>query len=395
MIINTYSSTLSDTQAAVAELRSQVQASGQVPHYAMLLANASHAVAEMQAVAWGDFGRAMHGATSCLGAMTGAGAPVRSEASLSLFTISDPDGDYGTGFAALGKDPRAQSCAATRQALTSSDRPGEIPDVVWVTATPGAEEAVIAGIQDAVGPDVPIIGGSAADNDVTGQWYVFDTENAGQDAVVVSVMFPSVSVSYAYQNGYAPSDSSGTVTRVEGRRLIEIDHRPAQDVYAEWTHGAIAANEGAQDTNILSDATLWPLGRETSEVQGVSQFLLAHPAMAHPDGSISLFANLEPGERITQMSGTASALADRAGRVAKQARPRRNNEIVGALMVYCGGCMLSIQDRLDTVVTGTRTALDEAPFLGHFSFGEQGSMIGSGNRHGNLMISCLVFSKEK
>lgn len=38
-------------------------------------------------------------------------------------------------------------------------------------------------------------------------------------------------------------------------------------------------------------------------------------------------------------------------------------------------------------------AMDNAPFLCAFTFGEQGAIIDSCNRHGNLMISALVFGQ--
>ena len=53
--------------------------------------------------------------------------------------------------------------------------------------------------------------------------------------------------------------------------------------------------------------------------------------------------------------------------------------------------MLSVQDQLDEVVSGVNLELDRAPFLGAFTFGEQGNLIRGGNRHGNLMISCIIF----
>ena len=94
------------------------------------------------------------------------------------------------------------------------------------------------------------------------------------------------------------------------------------------------------------------------------------------------------------MTGTQNSLVERAGRVASLARAAGRMEdgpVAGALMVYCGGCMLSVQDRLHEVVEGVSTALGGAPFLGTFTFGEQGAILGAGNRHGNLMISCIVF----
>jgi len=61
-------------------------------------------------------------------------------------------------------------------------------------------------------------------------------------------------------------------------------------------------------------------------------------------------------------------------------------------MVYCGRCMLAVQDHMDEVVHGVVQAIPDTPFLGVFTFGEQGMVMDSDNRHGNLMISCILFS---
>ena len=334
---------------------------------------------------------AVHGATSCLGAMTSDGITD----GIGVFAIEDPDGAYGTAMKPITHDAKSAARNATLAALTNADRLGETPELIWLSCTPGAEEEVVEGIETVVGPDVPIIGGSAADNDVSGGWFVYDREAKCTSGVVVTVMFPSGPVSFAYHNGYAPTDKVGTVTRVEGRRVLEIDNRPAFDVYREWTNTKVDIDpSGAAMQSILSESTLYPFGRKVSDIGGVSSYLLAHPAAAGQDGALDLFATVHEGEVLTQMTGTESGLIERAGRVATLARSAGHNEksaVAGALMVYCGGCMLSVRQRLGEVVTGVSDALDGAPFLGTFTFGEQGKIMGAGNRHGNLMISCIIF----
>ncbi|MEO0544852.1 MAG: FIST N-terminal domain-containing protein [Pseudomonadota bacterium] len=333
----------------------------------------------------------VHGATSCMGAMAGDGVTE----SIGVFAISDPDGAYGSAMLPYGDDAEKAASDATLAALQAADRIGEKPELIWLSGTPGVEEAVIAGIEAVVGPEVPVIGGSAADNSVSGEWFVFDKSGRSQDGLIVSVLFPSRPVSFAYHNGYAPTAKTGTVTKVEGRRLVEIDHQPALEVYDEWTNGAVGSVRGnGEAQSILSESTLFPLGRKVAKLGGVTSFLLAHPASACSSGAMELFATVEEGEELTQMSGTESGLVERAGRVASLARSAGHLEqgaISGALMVYCGGCMLSVRHRLDDIVDGVSDALGGAPFLGTFTFGEQGQILGAGNRHGNLMISCIIF----
>jgi hypothetical protein len=56
--------------------------------------------------------------------------------------------------------------------------------------------------------------------------------------------------------------------------------------------------------------------------------------------------------------------------------------------------MLTIQDDMQMVANNFRTSMNGAPFLGTFTFGEQGSFSGGINRHGNLMISAITFAAE-
>ena len=334
---------------------------------------------------------ALHGGSSCLGIMGTNGVDIGG-AGIGALAIWDDEGSFGTASADLGDDAEAAARAAAQAALIAAGRPGEMPDLVWLTVAPGREEQVLAGLRDVVGPETLIVGGSSADNDVSGSWAQFGPDAVHADGVVVSVLFPSASVASVYQSGYAPTGASGVVTAVSGRRLHQIDGRPAAVVYDEWTAGALKPAE-TEPRSILADATLWPLGRVTHHVAGVPFHLLVHPAACHPDGSLDLFADVEVGDRLWQMQGSAESLVARAGRVAAQARAQIGGDVSGALVVYCGGCMLAVRDRIDDVHAGITSALGDVPWLGVYTFGEQGAPAGDASRHGNLMISCTVFAE--
>lgn len=335
---------------------------------------------------------ALHGGSSCLGIMTQDSLNIDSGAGVGALAIWDPDGSYGTASADLGNDAQEAASHAAVAALNAADRSGEMPELVWLTVAPGREEQVLAGLRAVVGPETLIVGGSSADNDVTGAWAQFGPTASHADGVVVSVLFPSRPVTSFYQSGYTPTGESGLVTRIEGRRLFEIDGQAAASVYHRWTSGAVPM-AGNDPISILADATLWPLGRVTRHVAGVPFHLLAHPAVANPDGSLDLFADLREGDRIWQMQGSADSLVARAGRIAAQARSDAGADISAALVIYCGGCMLAVRDRMEEVRDGVNTALGEVPWIGVFTFGEQGVPSGGQTEHGNLMISCTVIAR--
>ncbi|MGV6839381.1 MAG: FIST signal transduction protein [Planktomarina sp.] len=339
---------------------------------------------------------AVHGATSCRGVMTDFGHQTKEGHGAGAFCIFDPDGDYGTGIAHIGEDPALAGKAATLDALKMADRIGEAPQLIWLSVTPGAEELVIEGIQSVVGKNTPILGGSAADNDISGQWIVADRKTHSQNGVVVSVLFPSTRISFAYQNGYTPTKTTGVITKADVRKVLEIGDKPAGDVYMDWTNNLSGKVSPEGTHNILSEATFAPIGRDAFEIKGVPYYLLAHPSAKNDDGSLDLFAELHEGEVITLMEGSPAELAARPGRVTSQAQNAGNfqsDDLAGALVVFCGGCMLGVQDRMDDVIQGMQTAVPDLPFLGVFTFGEQGPLLGKGNKHGNLMISAITFSK--
>jgi len=401
MKVSVFEVTNRPTSQAVSQISQEMRAADETPSLVIINSNCSHDADQLQAFA-STLGCPVHGATSCLGAMSQRGHQTDQDHGLSVFSLTDNDGDFGTASAPFVADAVAEDVAhgarqATLQALEAAGRPGEAPDLVWVTATPGQEEEVIAGIQSVLGTETPIVGGSAADNSVEGNWYIYDQHKCHQSGVVISVLFTSGDVTFAYQNGYTPTETSGVVTKSDGRRVLEIDGKPAREVYDTWTKAQVMATREAQTENILAASTFHPLGREIARLQDVPYYLLAHPAQATDNNAIDFFAAVNEGDVVTQMTGNIDELSARAGRVASQAAALcpEGNTMVGALMVYCGGCMLGVQSRMDTVVTSTRDALGDTPFQGIFTFGEQGPVFGSGNHHGNLMISCVVFSEAR
>lgn len=336
----------------------------------------------------------IHGATSCVGAMTQLGFHCENDRGLGILGVLDPDGSYGVGAAELDGDPRAAARRAGELALQHAGRLGEVPNMVWIVSAPGSEEMVLQGLGDLFGPNVPIGGGSSADNAVRGDWQQFANGAVYRNAAVVTVLFASKGVGFSFHSGYDPGSEHATVTRGDGRTIHELDGRPAAEVYNAWTHGKVgdALPTGG---NVLMQTSLSPLGRIAGRTGSIPYFQLSHPDSVTPDGSLTMFSNVSVGDVMYLMHGSPDTLVTRAERVARSAIRSVDSDssrIAGALVIYCAGCMLMIKERISEVVANLRRGLGEdVPFLGAFTFGEQGCFLGGENRHGNLMISILVF----
>ena len=66
--------------------------------------------------------------------------------------------------------------------------------------------------------------------------------------------------------------------------------------------------------------------------------------------------------------------------------------LAGSLLVYCAGCKIAVGDRMADVVAEIRAGTGDRPFIGCFTFGEQGSLFDR-NVHANLMISAVAFGR--
>ncbi len=337
----------------------------------------------------------VHGGTSCLGTMNQEGFCSEQGTGMGLWGLSDPEGSYGVGMVPLGDNPQQSGALAIRRAIAQAQRTGESPAMIWLTAAPGCEEEILQGIANVVGAHVPVFGGSTADNSVEGHWRQYTAGTIDSQSVIVSVFYPSCSISFAFQSGYITTEHTWEVTRSQGRTLLELDGQPAAHVYNEATQGIIghALEKGG---NILGQSTLQPLGRYSPSQYNTPLYLLSHPAEVTTSGGLVLFSNIVQGERVTLMRGTKTRLIQRAAEVTEFAMALNSwapTHIHGALIIYCAGRMLSVQNDMDSVAHKiSRTLGTNNPFLGIFTFGEQGRFFDEGtNQHGNLMVSAAIF----
>lgn len=335
------------------------------------------------------------GGTTCQGLMTEAGYHSDNETSLGLFGILDPEGTYGVGCAERSSFTRLSGRQAIAAALNMAGR-GESPAMVWITCAPGDEEDYLRGIEDGmVGRWLPpIIGGSSADNSIEGNWYQITNNQVLHNGVVVTVMYPSTRVHYAFDNGYTPSGQTGIVTKASGRIVHEINHRPAAETYNTWTGGLI--DDYMDGGNILAPSTLKPLGRTAPWVRGTTLYQLSHPEAVVADRALALFTRVDVGERLVMMESSVDELVRRVDKITVSALKdiaEPEKEIAGALIIYCAGCMLAVKEQINEVAGQFQGAMNGQPFLGLYTFGEQGCALVGENRHANLMMSMIVFEQ--
>lgn len=341
----------------------------------------------------------VHGATSCQGVVDREGFHGGAGGALAVLAIRSEAGACGVAAAPFLSGDAAETAVRTlRTALNRAERPGEVPDLVWISSAPGCEERVVTALESELGPECEIIGGSAADDDVSGRWAVMSGEDGViSDGLVITVLFTSRPLATAFHSGYEPTSQTWTVTRAHGRHLAELDGKPAAEEYDRATGGLVSRMISDPQVSLLQLSTMSPLGRAVSSIGATPMYLLSQPAHATPQGAIELFSEVSVGEKVTLMESTPDLLLNRPAKVVRAALDQAGMDaadVAGAMLIFCGGCMLAVRDRLDEIALGVKAVLPQTPFLCTFTFGEQGSLLGGSSHHGNLMNSCVLFPKS-
>jgi hypothetical protein len=411
----------------------------------------------------------VYGGSTCRGVMAGKEVYISPEV-VSIFAIVDPDGYYALagGEATDGnlteqvKNATCISMAHLEQTKWRGAGPMQKPCLLLCTPSPGQEEPTLRGVQQAVGTECPVFGGTSADNTLTGEWRQICGREVHNNGYALLLMWPTVEAYIRLSSLHQLSGKSGTITigddvqaetgeKIPNPRLINtIDGRPAAEVYNDWTGGAIANELGANADaitaggvrlagNILAASTNFPLAQPAGNVKPPTQgdpntdgggWRLIHPAIARPDGSIDVFAEVDPAQPLSMMSAPTTQLVDsvpaviasalksssflpsrgsdlsgssitsattppggiksKGGRVHSlpldpEVLARRSAQLYGGLVIYCGGMMMRVaaKQRMHEVAHHVGTAFEcggsssngdqtRVPYVGTFTFGEQG-----------------------
>jgi len=373
-------STAADVEKAVAEaIEKALGELATQPSLAILFSTVDYDPGKVIQTARKTLGQVpIWGGTSFTGVLTPGGFIGGEKGSLGVMLLSGLEAGVGTADASA--DPKKAAEEAYSKAVEAIK--GQ-PQAILMMASPGIEERIIEVLAEAA-PGVPIVGGSAGDNTIEGHWKVFGYDEALSTAVTLAAISAPGKVGVAFAGGYAPTDKVAKVTKAEGRTVYELDGRLALEVYREWTG---KGQEEVAGMNLLGASLLAPFG-----IEEAGFYRIVHLATGNDDGSIGAFAEVAEGTEVRLMETSVDKLIQDAGDVAKEAA-KGISKVDALVLSHCAGRRVAIGDRIGEVADRLKEALGGAPFIGFFSFGEQGYLPNRVNRHCNLMLSALALGE--
>lgn len=328
------------------------------------------------------------GCTSSGGIIVPDGVVTSKNGFAGMMILDDPDLKVGVAALKTEGDPRK---TGREVALAALENLGcdYAPTYYCMFASPidkYEEEYYVKGIQDIIG-DVPLFGGSAADNTIVGDWEIFDNHTTFNDGVAVAFFYTDKLIETSFTGGYTESKNVGIVTRVEKEhRLMEIDGEPALKKYASW----IGVNpDDLMGSNLFVASISNPLGVKDplGDLIGIRQ-----PMSGNKDYSMTLGNIVSKNTAVIQMEATVDQLIHATGETLKDVSLRLEKP-AAYLLIHCGGRKVGIGNRIDEVYEELKEAAGDVPFITIFTFGEYGYKDHTRNTCGGLMLSFTGFDE--
>lgn len=330
------------------------------------------------------------GNTSFTGVIMPEGYVGGDEPFVGIMVLSDPSMVVGVGFADRKAYQSARDAgeAATKAARVMTKMPyNDEPDLMYMAASPTEEEFFLKGANRVVGR-VPLFGGSAADNTISGNWSLYLDNKVTGEGVAVALIYMKNGFVNEFTGAYRETKDMGIITKVEGtRQLVSIDGVPAVKKYAQWRGRKPSEFMGAK---LLSETITSPLGVKDRLGDLIA---IRHPMNGNDDYSMNIGANLAEGTTVIRMEATVDELISSVGKTLKKLNARCKKPVVAYHLVHCGGRRAGIDARINEVYKEIKKNVNGVPFIMEFTFGEYGYVEDGNNTTGGLMLSFTAFTK--
>lgn len=287
------------------------------------------------------------------------------------------------------ENPREIGKRIAEEAVAKVNGKDREPDFFFMCASPANEEEYLKGIQDVIG-NIPVFGGSAADNTVEGKWSILNNGEAFADGCVIAIFYTEGKMKNVYTGAYHETENVGIITKIAGSRtLVEIDHEPALKKYAKWTNQKVEDIMGA---NLLTATICAPLGVKDPIGKVIA---VRHPMNGNDDLSMNIGADLAVNTAVIQLTNTPEGILKANEETINKVNELMENNVDSYFLVHCGGRRLglALANIEDKIYPEVKKAIPNKEFLMVFTFGEYGQGDHSSNTVGGLSLSYTGFGK--
>jgi hypothetical protein len=227
--------------------------------------------------------------------------------------------------------------------------------------------ALLEGIADGFGADIPVAGGAAGDNGDFRETLQFDRGRIYSDAVCGIGFYGDFSLGTAVRSGWVPIGLAKQVTKARGKIVYELNGEPALNVFERFL--------GQHAEKLPAIGVEYPLGfmKPSRDGHQDHQYILrATMSVDRQERSITFAGEIPEGAMVNLTCGDKESILAAADAAAREARIALGN--AAPELIFCYSCMAR------RIVLGSRTGEEierirgqfgpQIPILGFYSYGE-------------------------
>jgi hypothetical protein len=226
--------------------------------------------------------------------------------------------------------------------------------------------AILRGLASALGPHVPIAGGTAGDDGEFRNTWQFFGSDVLSDAIVAIGFSGDFSFGTGVSSGWSPIGIAKKVTKARGNVVYELNGQPALEVYERFL--------GKHADKLPSVGVEYPLGL----VNGVGccdedfHLLRATMSVNRSDGSIVFAGEVPEGSMVRLTCGDHASILEAAEKAAASALADLGDAT--AVMAFFYSCMarkIVLGRRTREEIHRIRSAIGpRLPIVGFYTYGE-------------------------
>jgi len=286
-----------------------------------------------------------------------------------------------------GSDVVEVAKAMTAQALTIFSRPAFLlSNSIEKPEDIGLGEKILNSITHVAGNDVTIWGGSAGDDLLFKDTFVFNNTNISNQGILMLVLNEDkIVVKGQAASGMKPMGTERVITKSEGSWILEIDNQPATDLVMKYM-GENLSPEDFKDFNIKN--IFLNLMREDN-----SSIIRSTMGFNMDTKGITVSGKIKPGDKFRFTFLPDFEVLTEVSQNAKVFQQTEMAEADALVMFSCIGRIDAFGPMTSEELKGIQSVY-KVPMAGFFSYGEYGRATGGNNEFHN-MTCCWVALKEK
>ena len=360
---------------------------GQTPKLAIVFASVSYPDVELAARTV----RSVVGDAQIVGGTSGAcvfGGDNVAPRGVSVVLVGGDGFEVESRTAQLGSPTFVETVPAAEKIAQAADRAAQrgFPHFACLVFAPAIfvdGEALVAAVRKGAGARAQLAGALTGDDLTMDRPKVLFGDELRDDCVVVTGLFTKTPIGIAARHGWAAVGPVRTVTRADGAHLIELDGRPALDVWVEDAVRAGATPPSDRRELALYLANHYELGIASGSAPRVAvnpsdpipacgalnELVARAPFAIRADGAIQLSGSLSDGTPVRILHASRKDLLRASSEAAASAVLRAGSRVAGALVLACSGRLAALGDSFAEEPAEIRRQID-APIGGACVFGE-------------------------